>query len=349
MAHGSGHQSFLARFIVALSKGNEIIILKKIRFLLLGVGIALLTFMIYRIGPGNIVQEFSKLGFYAFFVFIPYFFVYLFDALAWQLSLGDRANNIKFSNNFLVRMAGEAINYITPFAYLGGEPLKAYLLKKYGIPMVDGLASIVVAKTMMVIAQVLFVVVGIGIAFLHQPNTHEILYGAILVIAFIAASMTFLVFIQQRGMFSGILRFMEFLHLPSGFLKRREEQLKIIDSNIMKFYGQHKTAFFLTLLFFFLGWLVGSLEIYLLLLFLGLPIDLPSAVALEALTTVVRAAVFFIPGSLGIQEGGNILLFAAYGYSSVAAMTFSIIRRVREALWVGIGLLYLTKQEARLP
>jgi len=211
------------------------------------------------------------------------------------------------------------------------------------------LASIVVAKTMMVIAQILFVVLGIGIAFLHQPDSHEILYGAGLVILFIAASMAFVIFIQRRGMFSGILRFLEFFHLPAGFLKRREDQLKTIDSNIMKFYTQHKAAFFFTLLFFFLGWFVGSFEIYLLLRFLGLPIDLPSAIALEALTTVVRAAVFFIPGSLGIQEGGNILLFGAYGYSSVAAMTFSIIRRLREALWVGIGLLYLTKKEVRTP
>src|SRR6185295_18139934 len=209
-------------------------------------GIALLAFMIYRIGPGNIVEELSKLGFYTVLVFIPYFFVYLFDALAWQLTLGDRASDIKFSDNFLVRMAGEAINYITPFAYLGGEPLKAYLLKKHGIPMVDGVASIVVAKTMMVIAQILFVVLGIGIAFLHQPDSHEILYGAGLVILFIAASMAFVIFIQRRGMFSGILRFLEFFHLPAGFLKRREDQLKTIDSNIMKFYTQHKAAFFFT-------------------------------------------------------------------------------------------------------
>jgi uncharacterized protein (TIRG00374 family) len=305
--------------------------------------------MIYRIGPGKIVQEFSTLGFNALFVIIPYFFVYLFDALGWQMTLGDRAKDIKFTQNFLVRMAGEAINYITPFAYLGGEPIKAYLLQKYGIPMVDGLAAIVVAKTMMVIAQVLFVAVGICIAFLDKPNAHELLYGAILVISFIAASMTFVVFIQQRGMFSGALRLLEFLHIPSGFLKRREEQLKLIDSNILKFYVHHKTAFFFALVFFFMGWLVGSLEVYLLVRFLGLPIDLPSAVALEALTTVVRAAVFFIPGSLGIQEGGNLLLFGAYGYSSVAAMTFSIIRRVREAIWVSIGLIYLTRQEIRMP
>jgi len=334
---------------VALSKGGAIVILKKIWFLLLGLGVALLIIMIYQIGLGSIIQEFDKLGFYAFFVFVPYLFVYLFDALAWQLTLGDRARDVGFFKYFFIRTAGEAVNNITPSAYLGGEPVKAYLLQKHGIPIVDGMASVVIAKTMVVIAQILFVLLGIGIAFLGQPNNYQLLYGAILVIAFLAASITFLVFVQQRGMFFGILRLLEFLHIPAGFLKRREDQLKVIDSNIFKFYARRRMAFFFSILFFFLGWLVGTLEIYLLVRFLDLPIDLPAAVTLEALTTVVRAAVFFIPGSLGVQEGGNILLFAAYGFSPVTAMTFSIIRRVREAIWIGIGLLYLAKQEIRMP
>jgi len=316
---------------------------------LLGVGVALLAFMIYQIGPGNIIQEFDKLGFYGLLVLVPYFFVYLFDALAWQLTLGDKARDVVFSKYFFIRTAGEAVNNITPSAYMGGEPVKAYLLQKHGIPMTDGLASVVIAKTTVVIAQILFVLLGVSIALLGQPSNYELLYGAVLVIVFLAAAMTFLIFVQRRGMFFGALRLLEGLRIPAGFLKRREDQLKIIDSIILKFYAQHRTALFFSLLFFFLGWLVGSLEIYWLVRFLDLPIDLPAAVTLEALTTVVRAAVFFIPGSLGVQEGGNILLFAAYGFSPVTAMTFSIIRRVREAIWIGIGLLYLAKQELRMP
>ena len=60
---------------------------------------------------------------------------------------------------------------------------------------------------------------------------------------------------------------------------------------------------------------------------------------------VIRAAVFFIPSGLGAQEGGNILLFTSFGFSPVTAMTFSIIRRMREAIWITVGLLYLAKAE----
>ena len=55
------------------------------------------------------------------------------------------------------------VNMTTPTAYVGGEPLKAYLLKKHHVPMVEGLASVVIAKTTMTIAEVLFILLGIAL------------------------------------------------------------------------------------------------------------------------------------------------------------------------------------------
>jgi hypothetical protein len=54
-------------------------------------------------------------------------------------------------------MAGETANVTPPAAYIGGEPLKAYWLKRYGVSMVEGVASVITAKTTMTLAQVLFI------------------------------------------------------------------------------------------------------------------------------------------------------------------------------------------------
>jgi len=330
---------------VALSERGAVIFLKWFKLLLLCLGLALLALMIHQIGLGNILNEISQLGFNVVFILIPYCFVYLLDALAWRTTLREKAREIQFPHLFLTRMAGEAINYITPSAYLGGEPVKAYLLQKHGIPLVDGLASVVTAKTVMVIAQVFFVLLGIGLSFASHPNDRGIIYAAILIVILVSLAAAFLVFAQHRGMFAGLLWLLELMRLPAGFLKRREVKLKHLDATILTFYGQHQLGFLLTLIFFFLGWLVGSLEIYLLLYYLDLSFDLGTAVSLEALVLVIRAAVFFIPSGLGAQEGGNILLFASFGFSPVTAMTFSIVRRMREVIWISIGLLYLAKQE----
>jgi putative membrane protein len=316
-----------------------------IKGLFLLLGLTLLALMIHRVGLSNIMERLGSLGLHAPIILIPYIFVYLFDALGWRMTLGEKAREIGFLQLFLSRMAGEAINYITPSAYLGGEPVKAYLLQKHGIPLVDGLASVVTAKTVMVISQILFVLLGIGLAFTGQHNDDGLFYAAALVVTLVSLAAAFLVFVQHRGMFAGILWLLEALRIPAGFLKRREEKLKDLDATILAFYGRHRSYFLLALFFFFLGWLSGSFEIYLLMYFLDLPVSLPTAISLEAMATVIRAAVFFIPSGLGAQEGGNILLFTSFGFSPVIAMTFSVIRRMREAIWITIGLLYLAKQE----
>jgi len=41
---------------------------------------------------------------------------------------------------------------------------------------------------------------------------------------------------------------------------------------------------------------------------------------------------------LGAQEGGYTLLLMSFGYTEVTGITFALIRRLRELLWIVIGL-----------
>ncbi|HZA67238.1 MAG TPA: lysylphosphatidylglycerol synthase domain-containing protein, partial [Geminicoccaceae bacterium] len=54
----------------------------------------------------------------------------------------------------------------------------------------------------------------------------------------------------------------------------------------------------------FLGWLWGSVEIWLIFWLLGHPIGLIEAMILESLGQALRSAGFALPGGLGAQEGG---------------------------------------------
>jgi len=67
----------------------------------------------------------------------------------------------------------------------------------------------------------------------------------------------------------------------------------------------------------------------------------------EALSGVAKLAALFVPGSLGIQEGGQVLIFVAFGLGAPLAMTFSLLRRGRELLWVGFGLVLFHHQALR--
>jgi hypothetical protein len=56
---------------------------------------------------------------------------------------------------------------------------------------------------------------------------------------------------------------------------------------------------------------------------------------LESLIQAVRSAAFFMPGALGVQEGGLILLGAVVGLGPEVALALSLIKRIRE-LAVGL-------------
>src|SRR5205085_4677469 len=82
--------------------------------------------------------------------------------------------------------------------------------------------------------------------------------------------------------------------------------------------------------------------------FLGGPAIALSAISIGALSVFIKGGTFFIPGSLGAQDGGNLFLLHAFGYSDVAGITFALLRRFRELAWIGIGLLCLTMLHGRV-
>jgi uncharacterized membrane protein YbhN (UPF0104 family) len=70
-------------------------------------------------------------------------------------------------------------------------------------------------------------------------------------------------------------------------------------------------------------------------------VSLTTALVIEAVSSAVRFAAFMIPGSLGALEGGNVAIFVAFGLPGAAGLSFSLVRRLREATWAIGGLVAL--------
>ncbi|MBW2134398.1 MAG: TIGR00374 family protein, partial [Deltaproteobacteria bacterium] len=56
---------------------------------------------------------------------------------------------------------------------------------------------------------------------------------------------------------------------------------------------------------------------------------------------LITSLAFFIPGNLGVQDGGNILLTMGLHLGAILGATFSVIRRLREGFWLAVGLVVL--------
>jgi uncharacterized membrane protein YbhN (UPF0104 family) len=128
-----------------------------VKFILFLAGIGLFAWLIKSAGPRALFHSFQQVGWPFLFLFLPYLLVYLFDAIGWQVAFHHRPKELGFVRLFLVRTAGESLNNTLPSAYLGGEPVKALLLKRFHVDMAEAASSVIVAKTTMTIAQIMFI------------------------------------------------------------------------------------------------------------------------------------------------------------------------------------------------
>jgi uncharacterized protein (TIRG00374 family) len=257
--------------------------------------------------------------------------VMMFDTLGWRFAfLRDGAG---FRTLFAARLAGEAFNLVTPTAALGGEAVKAWLLRGV-VPLAASVPSVIVAKTTITLAQGLFLLLGVVLAWSSALPDATLLHGMLWLLAIEAVALTGFVVAQTRGMFAWGGR----LATQVGVKGVKTEALGRIDDVLARFYSTAPGRLALSIAFHFIAWLLGSIETWLILRFLGAPVSLTAATVIEALGTAVRFVTFLIPASLGVLEGGYLVTFAALGLGSTTAVSFSLVRRIRESVWVGLGL-----------
>jgi putative membrane protein len=218
-------------------------------------------------------------------------------------------------------------------------------LAQRGMAMHDAAAAITVSTTLQTLAQMVFALIGIwllGAVASHslQPTVRNALWIAGAMLAFTVVPFYF---VQRRGLFSAVMRAAKRFAGKrdwSVFLSRAEA----IDLAVVQTYerrGRAAASFLLSLI----GWLVGTGEVYLILRLLGSTVDWRDALLLESLGQAIRGAAFAIPGSLGVQEGGYLLLAPLAGLSPETALALSLAKRTREILLGLPGLLYLHLSE----
>ncbi|MBI4610491.1 MAG: flippase-like domain-containing protein [Candidatus Rokubacteria bacterium] len=311
--------------------------MKTVRLALLALGAAFVGYLIVEVGPDMLLTSIRTLSWRLLVVLVfPFGVVTVLDTLGWRFAFHrDRAS---FLTLYPVRLAGEAFNVATPTASVGGEPVKAYLLRPR-VPFEEGLASVIVDKTTITLAQGCFLVLGLGLAWVLFSLPSAFLHGMTGLLVIETLALGGFVIVQRRGIFGGGLKLLTGLGLAWG--ERHADKLHGLDRALAAFYRERRGRLCVSLLCHFLGWILGSLEAYLILYFLGIPISLTTAFVIEAFVAAVKFAAFLIPAGLGALEGGNVAVFAALGLGAGLGLSFALVRRLRELTWVTAGLIVL--------
>jgi len=322
--------------------------------LFLVLGFLVLAALIHEVGLAAIFNVLEHLGWLTPLIVLPYLCSYLLDNIGWWWILrrefatlpGNPHRPPDMLQLFGMRAAGEAVNAITPTAYLGGEPLKAWLLQRYNIPFAPALASALVSKTALLLTQGCYVFIALLVALHRWWPAFPLFLAAAVGIAFGILAFRLMIGAQRRDLFGSLLAFLRRWSGRSALLAPLEADVHALDDFLREFYHSRLRDFSICCLFHFLGWVVGSLEVYLALWLLHHPVNLARAFAIDALSGVAKLGVIIVPGSLGVQEAGQILIFVAFGLTAPLAVTFGLLRRGRELLWIGYGLAVLIHHHA---
>jgi uncharacterized protein (TIRG00374 family) len=240
------------------------------------------------------------------------------------------------------RLAGEAVSLATPTMSVGGDPLKAYLLRPQ-LPLLDGFVSVIADKTTVVTGQVLFLALGLLAASLVAPPSGRLLpiMAGLLVVEVLAVGG--FARVQASGALGGGGRLLGRLGKRVGLagVERFEQDLGDLDRALAALYRQRRRRLLASAIVHAVAWATGGLEIYLVLSLLGTPTPLGIALIVESFASGVKFASFMVPASLGALEGGYVVFFEAFGLGAAAGLSYVLVRRLREITWAVVGFLAL--------
>jgi putative membrane protein len=320
---------------------------KRIRiafYLLAAGGAALFTFLLIRQGAPQVLTAFASAGWWIAAVVIYHFAVpVLLDALAW-CALFPKAERLSLWELFWMRWIGESVSTLVPSATVGGDVVRARLAALHGVSIPTAAATVLVDITLGVFVQIGFTLLGLGLIVGvtgHQGFVRPTLIGAVIgVLAIIGFYV-----VQRLGMFRFIGKIVSKLANADDWLSLVHSG-QTLDHAIRMVYARRRGVIGCCV-WTATSLIVGSGEIWIALYALGLRSTVVNAVILQSMVLTIRSAVFPVPGALGVQEGGYVLVGNLLGIPGDAAFALSLIARVRELILGIPGLIAWQVIEAR--
>lgn len=329
-------------------------------FFLLGVAAVVVMLFTFDVSFIELWQYLCHAGYWLIPIVGVWIFIYGMNALSWQTIIRSKCPEVRVSfwRIYRLTITGYALNYATPVGGLGGEPYRIMELSK-DVGNQRATSSVILYAMMHFFAHFWYwfssIFIYLALAAVGDLPINTAI-GTLLGIVIVFCLIAFYIFSKgyRNGLVANVIRWLG--HIPglkgwSGrFQQNHAEALHNIDEQIASLYAEDKRAFYHSLLLEYLSRVVQSSEVMFMLLlfgidcgggFSGLLITFLHSFLIVSFTTLFANLIGFLPMQLGVQEGGFVLSIAALGLSAALGIFVSIICRVREIIWIVIGILLM--------
>lgn len=308
-------------------------------------GAALSAWLLSSYGVAPILSLLARAGWGLVPVVLFHLIQIAASAAAWRAIAGPTEPQPSLREFMVLRWVREGVNNLLPVAQIGGEFVAARLLRRRGVPLVRAVAGSVGDLTVEMVTQIAFTLLGLGLLLLTVGDG-GVARAALGGIAVAAAAAVGFVAAQNLGLASLVERGLARLGAATGWagfgevegLHRAITQLYRAPRRLLRAAGWHSVS-----------WLLGGVEVCLALHVLGRDVDLGVGLVIESLGQALKAAGFAIPGALGVQEGGLIVVCGLFGVSPELAIALSLVKRLREVTFGVPALLAWQRMEAAPP
>lgn len=312
---------------------------KKLRLAVFAAGLLVLALLINHVGLGTIAADARRVGWWIVPVVLVYLPVYMLNALAWRMTMGE-ARRPGYFRTLALLISGFALNYLTPVLALGGEPYRVASLAPW-LGRRRAVASVASYFLLHALANALTWLTALLLAVAMTPWP-DALQTAAGVLALVLLAVMAVVFRGlRRGVFEDVLALGMRIPLVRRLLRRaqaRRAALARIDAHMAAFYGAGPARFFAALGIEYVARILSMAEFWLIFIGLGLHAGFAEAILMGSMTSLVMNVVFFVPLEVGTKEGALFIIANTLGFRVGVGLITSLITRVREMALAAVGI-----------
>ncbi len=323
--------------------------MKKLHTVLLVLGVVFLVYLLRNIGVGELWRQLTLLGWGLVPLLLSEGAAEMIHTLGWRRCLSGPLRSLPFWLLFRVRMAGYAINYLTPTAALGGEVTRATLLASYGRGS-QVVSALLIDKACGAFGHLLFVVIGAVVIWRQVKLPAPLGAAMIFAAGLLAAGIIAFLLLQVYGKLGAVLRWLAKRHIGGQKLQTVAGQITAVDEAFRVFYRERPVDLALALAWHVLAYPVGILQTWLFFALLEPHASWVVATNVWFLGLWFDLLTFAVPFNLGTLEGSRIVAFKAIGHQALQGMTYGMTLRLALVFWAAFGLVnyaLLAAQPAR--
>ncbi len=262
-------------------------------------------------------------------------------AWAWLVLL-PQEDRPPLGRMLLLRWYREGADALLPAGAVVGQAAITRLMIRDGMPGDLAAGTATIGISLEAISQLLFTILGLGmfLAIRGDADATGFLIG-IAVAGLIAVG---LILVQRPPALRVLRQLLK--RLARRWPRLEPHWLDRYQAALLRLHADRR-ALALALLLHFGCWMMGAIEMMLVLWLIGHPITFAEALVIEAFAQVLRNAGFLLPGAAGVQEGAIIAGGLLVGVPVSAAINAALVRRTREVLIGGAGLVAWRRDEMR--